>query len=168
MVDNNSKTGRGRRSFTYEKEVEETFGLKINVHQNCYWIHQQSIRQSLPKRKRPTQKEMYWESWKRRLGKQECRKTRKPETYNTFNRIEKVQPAAGNEISLKLKSEVHIKLLKGRAVKQGKCILNVSKIICRQWRTFLITEYGFGAYQIVSWSFQAELLKLEVRTKICL
>nr|CAI5836904.1 unnamed protein product [Callosobruchus analis]CAI5848058.1 unnamed protein product [Callosobruchus analis] len=32
MVDNNTKTGNGRRSFMYEKEMENIFGKKRNVH----------------------------------------------------------------------------------------------------------------------------------------
>nr|CAI5851733.1 unnamed protein product [Callosobruchus analis] len=32
MVDHNNNTGGGRRSYTYEKEIEDVFGKKRNVH----------------------------------------------------------------------------------------------------------------------------------------
>nr|CAI5854409.1 unnamed protein product [Callosobruchus analis] len=38
MVDNNNKTGRGRRSFTFEKETAKFLDRREISTQICYWI----------------------------------------------------------------------------------------------------------------------------------
>nr|CAI5825249.1 unnamed protein product [Callosobruchus analis] len=74
MVNNNNKTGRSRRSFTYEREMEDIFGK--NATSNPEMSLDTSVIHTpvTPQRKRPVRKEIYNESWKKGLWGQVYKK----------------------------------------------------------------------------------------------
>nr|CAI5830922.1 unnamed protein product [Callosobruchus analis] len=76
MVDNNNKTGRGRKSFTYEKEMEDIFGKKRNFYPDLLLDTLAIHTPVTPQKKDTCREENIVGVMEKRLWRQVCRNVR--------------------------------------------------------------------------------------------